>query len=117
MGYAWRKAWRWVWPEVCAELEALKAALNTPVWIMEQALGSRPLFGAYMIGTGICRSMMNSHPARSRPEWVESRHCAAISCVLRQIKTRADTLLRTMRRPQNLLKSLVELRGRLVKGG
>ena len=50
---------------MCAELEALKAALNTPVWIMEQALGSRPLFGAYMIGTGICRSMMNSHPARS----------------------------------------------------
>ena len=69
MGYAWRKAWRWVWPEVCAEREALKAALNTPVWIMEQALGSRPLLGAYMIGMGISRSMTNSHPARSRPEW------------------------------------------------
>ena len=37
--------------------------------------------------------------------------------VLRQIKTRADTLLRTMRGPQNLLKSLAQLRGRLVKGG
>ena len=37
--------------------------------------------------------------------------------VLCQIKTRADTRLRTMRRPQNLLKSLAHLRGRLVKGG
>ena len=45
------------------------------------------------------------------------RQCAAISCVLRQIKTRTDTRLRTMRRQQNLLKSLAHLRGRLVKGG
>ena len=45
------------------------------------------------------------------------RQCAAISCVLRQINTRTDTRLRTMRRQQNLLKSLAHLRGRLVKGG
>jgi hypothetical protein len=102
---------------VCAEREALKAALNTPAWIMEQALVSRPLLGAYMIGMGISRPMTNFHPARSRPEWLECRHCAAISGVLRQIKTRADTLLRTMRWPQNLLKSLARLRDRLVKGG
>ena len=117
MGYVWRKAWRWEWPEVCAEREALKAALNTPAWIMEQALVSRPLLGAYMIGMGISRPMTNFHPARSRPEWLERRRCAAISGVLRQIKTRADTLLRTLRRPQNLLKSLAQLRDRLVKGG
>src|SRR5688572_28413439 len=116
MRYAWRKA-RWVWPEVCAEREALKAALNTPVWIMEQALGSRPLLGASTIGMGISRPTTNSHPARSRPEWMERRRWAAISCGLRLIKTRADSLLRTIRRPQNLLKSLAQLRGRLVKGG
>ena len=82
---------------------------------MEQALDSRPSLGAYMIVTGISRSMTNSRPARSRPEWLG--HCAAISGVLRQIKTRADTRLRTMSRPQNLLKSLAQLRDRLVKGG
>ena len=72
MVYAWYKAWRWAWLEVCAEPEALKAALNTPVSIMEQALGSRPLLEAYMIVTGISRPMTNSHLARVRPEWVES---------------------------------------------
>ena len=48
-----------------AEPEALKAALNTPAWIMEQALGSRPSLGAYMIAMGTSRILTNSHRARS----------------------------------------------------
>ena len=51
-----------------AEPEALKAALNTPAWIMEQALGSRPSLGAYMIAMGTSRILTNSHRARSRHE-------------------------------------------------